>query len=120
MVSFLEKLIEVNCGENHCPLIQVGESYWILLLREYFFSAWSSDWRGVGDSGHCAVTNTKAGGCPQASSFFLPIRKTMRGICGHGQDFPGPWGNGQPHPLTLRLSRLLSSLKKQSGASHCR
>ena len=46
MVSFLEKLIEIDCGEKYRSLSQVGKSRWILLLREYFFSAWSSDWRG--------------------------------------------------------------------------
>ena len=46
--SFLEKLIEVDCGENHRPPIQVAESRWILLAN-IFFSAWSSDWRGVGE-----------------------------------------------------------------------
>src|SRR5215475_11581920 len=35
--SFLEKLIEVDCGENHCPLSQVAESRWILLAN--IFSA---------------------------------------------------------------------------------
>jgi hypothetical protein len=35
--SFLEKLIEVDCGERRRPLSQVGESPWIL-LREYIFS----------------------------------------------------------------------------------
>jgi hypothetical protein len=37
MVSFLEKLIEVDCGENRRPLSQVGESRWILLAN--IFSA---------------------------------------------------------------------------------
>jgi len=35
--SFLEKLIEVDCGENHCPLSQVAESRWKLLAN--IFSA---------------------------------------------------------------------------------
>jgi hypothetical protein len=34
--SFLENLIEVNCGEGRRSLSQVGESRRIL-LREYFF-----------------------------------------------------------------------------------
>jgi hypothetical protein len=33
MVSFLEKLIEVDCGENRRPLSQVAESRWILLAN---------------------------------------------------------------------------------------
>jgi hypothetical protein len=33
MVSFLEKLIEVDCSENRRPLSQVGESHWILLAN---------------------------------------------------------------------------------------
>jgi hypothetical protein len=37
VVSFLEKLIEVNCGENRRLLSQVGESRWILLAN--IFSA---------------------------------------------------------------------------------
>jgi len=37
MVSFLEKWIEVDCGENRRPLSQVGESRWILLAN--IFSA---------------------------------------------------------------------------------
>ena len=37
MVSFLEKWIEADCGENHRPLSQVGESHWILLTN--IFSA---------------------------------------------------------------------------------
>jgi hypothetical protein len=45
--SFLENLIEVDCGEIRRALIQVGESRSIL-LREYFFSAWGYDWRGAG------------------------------------------------------------------------
>ena len=47
--SFLENLIEFDCGDDRRSLSQVGESRWILALREYFFSAWSSDWRGVGE-----------------------------------------------------------------------
>jgi hypothetical protein len=31
--SFLEILIEVDCGENRRPLIQVAESRWILLAN---------------------------------------------------------------------------------------
>jgi hypothetical protein len=42
--SFLEKWIEADCGERRRPLSQVGESHWILVLREYVFSAWSSDY----------------------------------------------------------------------------
>jgi hypothetical protein len=37
MVSFLEKLIEVDCGEYRRPLSQVAESRWILLAN--IFSA---------------------------------------------------------------------------------
>ena len=37
MVSFLEKWIEADCGENRRPLSQVGESHWILLAN--IFSA---------------------------------------------------------------------------------
>jgi hypothetical protein len=37
MVSFLEKWIEADCGENRRPLSQVGESRWILLAN--IFSA---------------------------------------------------------------------------------
>src|SRR5215475_9831824 len=37
MVSFLEKWIEADCGENHRPLSQVAESRWILLAN--IFSA---------------------------------------------------------------------------------
>jgi len=33
MVSFLEKWIEVDCGENRRPLSQVAESRWILLAN---------------------------------------------------------------------------------------
>jgi hypothetical protein len=36
MVSFLEKLIEVDCGDGRHSLSQVGESRRILLPREYF------------------------------------------------------------------------------------
>jgi hypothetical protein len=35
--SFIENLIEVDCGENHRPLSQVAESRWILLAN--IFSA---------------------------------------------------------------------------------
>ena len=37
MVSFLEKWIEADCGENRRPLSQVAESRWILLAN--IFSA---------------------------------------------------------------------------------
>ena len=33
MVSFLEKWIEVDCGENRRPPSQVAESRWILLAN---------------------------------------------------------------------------------------
>ena len=33
MFSFLEKWIEVDCGENRRPLSQVAESRWILLAN---------------------------------------------------------------------------------------
>ena len=36
MVSFLEKLIEVDCGENCRSLSKVGESHWILLTAQIF------------------------------------------------------------------------------------
>jgi hypothetical protein len=49
VVSFLENLIEVDCGEGRSSLSQVAQSRWILLPREYFFSAWGSDWHGVGE-----------------------------------------------------------------------
>jgi hypothetical protein len=38
MFSFLENLIEVDCGERRRSLSQVAQSRWIL-AREYFFSA---------------------------------------------------------------------------------
>src|SRR5215470_14223445 len=47
MVSFLEKWIKADCGENRRPLSQVGESPWILLAN-FFLSALSSDWPGAG------------------------------------------------------------------------
>jgi hypothetical protein len=34
--SFLEILIEVDCGNDYRTLIQVGQSRWIWLPREYF------------------------------------------------------------------------------------
>jgi hypothetical protein len=37
VVSFLEILIELDCGENRRPLSQVAESRWILLAN--IFSA---------------------------------------------------------------------------------
>jgi hypothetical protein len=44
--SFLEKLIEVDCGEYRRPLSQVAESRWILLAnifqRMEFRLAWGS------------------------------------------------------------------------------
>jgi hypothetical protein len=33
MVSFLEKLIEADCGERRRPLSQVAEPRWILLAN---------------------------------------------------------------------------------------
>jgi hypothetical protein len=33
---FLSRKFEINCGNHHRSLNQVGQSRWILLLREYF------------------------------------------------------------------------------------
>jgi hypothetical protein len=49
MVSFLEILIEVYCGEGRHTLTQVAQSRWIWLPREYIFQRMDSDWRGVGE-----------------------------------------------------------------------
>jgi hypothetical protein len=69
MVSFLEKLIEADCGERRRPLSQVGESHWILVLREYVFSAWSSDWRGFGAQARLFVY------AKYFSDFYISYRK---------------------------------------------
>jgi hypothetical protein len=75
MVSFLESLIEVDCGENRRPLCEVAESRWILLAN--IFSAWSSDWRGVGEiEGYRIARENLAGGKQCNTTYTSAAAKT--------------------------------------------